>query len=502
MKRYFYLLALCTACFFALSCSDDDSPNSSSDSDGSATDTTIVSTADTTKIVLRFEDFIDENDVTIESADSAQIFVSARYADDMKFNFQKRNLVIIWRAQNEIPFVRRITGIHNVPNGYLLDTKFADFGDVFTDGNFKFDTSDYVNFSEAEQTNGHINANRYYDRENNTYHPTLIIVPVDTAFDENEENLLCDDAEGKYCTRSDAQRPVKYRVITAEDIVKRTRALAGTKFNFVDIHPTIRNRTLNIDDVGGCKIRLNTLELRVNGGLEINVDVRWFKLRKFEAYLQGGALASVDLDATLGISGPHEFKDRELGTFPSYTSVFMVGPIPVAISFIPKVLFKHSVVGAVGIQIPFKAAASASFKVGPKYEYDKGWDFVATGSDTAYASPIQIRVDGDCTYSAGVYASASVKLYGSAGPVLLVGPKFVTSFKAYFSSSEQDPGAIESSGKMIFGGTLGAEISIWKWKIAGCSFEYNLIEEEMWNVRFPMPSGESKHREYNGPYID
>ena len=273
MKRYFYLLALCTACFCALSCSDDDSPSSSSDNDGSATDTTIVSTADTTKFVLRFEDFIDENDVTIESADSAQIFVSARYADDMKFNFQKRNLVIIWRAQNEIPFVRRITGIHNVPNGYLLDTKFADFGDVFTDGNFKFDTSDYVNFSEAEQTNGHINANRYYDRENNTYHPTLIIVPVDTAFDENEENLLSDDAEGKYSTRSDVQRPVKYRVVTAEDIVKRTRALAGTKFNFVDIHPTIRNRTLNIDDVGGCKIRLNTLPLPTTTNLPTAVPL-------------------------------------------------------------------------------------------------------------------------------------------------------------------------------------------------------------------------------------
>ena len=492
MKRYFYLIALCTACFCAFSCSDDDSPNSSSDQE--------VTTADTTKFVLRFEDFLDENDVLIKSADSAQIFVSARYADDMKFNFQKRNLVIIWRAQNEIPFVRRITGVHNVQNGYLLDTEFADFGDVFVDGNFKFDTSDYVNFSEAEQTNGHINANRYYDRKNNTYHPTLIIIPEDTVFDENEENLLSDDAQGKGSTRSDA-RTVKYRVVTAEDIVRRTRALAGAKFNFVDIHPTIRNRTLNIDDVGGCKIRLNTLELRVNGGLEINADVSWFKLKKFEAYLQGSALASVDLDATLGISGPHNFKDRELGAFPSYTSVFMVGPIPVAISFQPKVIFKHSVVGAFGIQIPFKAEASASFKVGPKYESGKGWDFVATGSDTAYATPIQIRVNGDFTYSAGIYAAASVKLYGSAGPVLLVGPKFVTSFKAYFSTNEKDPAAIETSGKLIFGGTLGAEISIWKWKIAGCSFEYNLMEMEIWKERYTMPS-ESKYREYNGPYID
>lgn len=483
MKRLFYLMTLCVACVCMVGCSDDDDDRSSSKID--------IAPSDTTTFVLRFEDYLDAGDVAIESADSTQIFVSARYADDMKFDFQPRNLIVVWRAINEIPFVRRITNVERGQDGYRLTTEYADFGDVFVNGNFKFDTSEYVNLGEAEMTNGHFNSNRYYDSNNRTYHPVVYIMPDDSTFEENAKSLRRDSGQGRFVddcadgvTRNAGEHAVRYRAVTAEEVMQRTRGLAGAKFNFIDIHPVIRNRVLPIDDVGGCNIRLNTLEFRLYGGLEINAEIDWFKLSKFEAYLNAGAGAGIDMDVTLGITGPHEFKDRELGKFPAYTSVFAVGPIPVAITFSSKLVFKHSVVGSMGIQFPLKADASASFKIGPKYDKGK-WSLYKKGEADAKATPLQLRANADFSYIAGLYASADVKLYGCAGPKFLAGPKLVTKVKVYASSSEKDPGAFETSGQLVFGGFLGAEISIWKWKIAGCSFEYNLMEKELWKYRYP-----------------
>ena len=83
--------------------------------------------------------------------------------------------------------------------------------------------------------------------------------------------------------------------------------------------------------------------------------------------------------------------------------------------------------------------------------------------------------------SAGLEVFANLKLYGCAGPGITFGPTVKTDLNANIDALAHKL-HYDTSGTLEVGGTLSAEIKIWKWKLASWSKDYKVYEKELWNV--------------------
>ena len=80
----------------------------------------------------------------------------------------------------------------------------------------------------------------------------------------------------------------------------------------------------------------------------------------------------------------------------------------------------------------------------------------------------------------GVYIQGAVKLYKVAGPKIAFGPyvKFEAGMEKNFAT---DNAKANMKLGMGLGGTIGAEVNIWKWKLGEWTTDFDLLYVDVVN---------------------
>ncbi|MDE6715339.1 MAG: hypothetical protein K2J74_02530, partial [Muribaculaceae bacterium] len=83
--------------------------------------------------VLSYDTFGNPDDVVIASRDTMYIEANIDYLVSQGADLSRGDVIVVWRAIDEIPFIRRIVDKKNTGTVLRLTTEDADFGSVFQD---------------------------------------------------------------------------------------------------------------------------------------------------------------------------------------------------------------------------------------------------------------------------------------------------------------------------------------------------------------------------------
>lgn len=429
--------------------------------------------------VLSHDTFLDEDDVEIISADTTSISVSKDYLDQLGYDFKASEEnpipVTIWRTINTAPFVRNIVATEEDGNRVILTTKSGDIGDVFGNADFNLDTQIYVDHSQPQMVtrSGRIveNWDRYTD-DDGVIHPAIIIL------DSRSQN----DALPAGATTPTRGGSVYF---TPEDI---ERSNGSADFGIIDTRFNLGEFSLESpeEEDFGVKFSVDSASLALKSNLRINFTTRWFSLKRFECVLYGQN--SFDIATSVTGSASSSFKDDvEITKFNCFTTVFMIGIVPVSVSC------------DVGLQAVYELSATASatfstnYNIKDTYElgalYDDGtWYSIAnskreSGFTDYYFSPVAV----DLVSMFGLELFADLKFYGCVGPKVTFGPHVEANVSAAHNALEEQID-FSTTGTLSLGGKYGVELKIWKWKLAAFMHEYNAVKPiELWNFEESIP---------------
>ena len=426
--------------------------------------------------VLSHDTFEFDDDVQVLDADTVNISVSKDYLEKLGYDFKASEAnpvaVTIWESINTAPYVRNITATAEEGDRVILTTKTGDIGDVFGNADFTLDTQIFIDRSQPQAvTRGGRLVNNYdrYTDTRGTIHPAVII--VDRVGDENYEDAL--PAGARFPTRGGNA------YFTPEDIEQSN---GSVDFGIIDTRFNLGEFSVESPEDEDFSIRfaIDSASLAFKSNLRINFTTRWFKLKQFECVLYGKN--SFDIATTVEGSATAGWDDEvELARLNCFTTVFMVGPVPVSVSC------------DVGLQAVYEASASASasfsasysitdtYELGASY-YDGKWYSIAESNRqkgfTGFRfSPVEV----DLNAMLGLELFASLKFYGCVGPKVTFGPHISANVAAEWNATEETLD-LSSTGELTLGGEYGVELKIWKWKLAGFKHDYDLIDPiELWN---------------------
>ena len=429
--------------------------------------------ADSTAIALTYHHFIASDDVVILNADTTQISVSKALADKLGITQFTGRPMAIWQKVNCLPYIRRATSERLTDNRYILTVdKSASLADVLPeDSEINFDTRIHVNHQAAKSMTRAGGSNyvedissRYMDGD--TIHPAVIIYTDQGGTEEDvqvaDENILQD---------SNAFMPVVgddgYEYATAED-------LEMSDFNWAIINKDIKLvANLKLDTKADATLGLTVpVKAKVNAKVQIQTGFslkKGLKLKKFDTGVYGGFSFKPDLTLKVGGSCtlPKDKFTKRLISFPGYTTVFMVGIVPVSITFNPGVIFKVDGTLSGSIGTGFSYRFENDFKAGVLYE----------GSWKAYGEYKQkennfsmdvIKGNANLKTGIGFYVSCDALIYGFAGPELAVGPRLGLNADATITVPTSGDPEFSFNADLTFGlqALIGAKLQILKWTLA------------------------------------
>lgn len=490
-KQFTSALSVVAMTTLAVSCQNDDFVENDLAPVAPSNSSTIVDDepeAGCPTTVLSFEDFLHEGDVAIYNADSTILLVDELYVNTKGKKLDDGRPIVVWRDKHELPFPAIITSTEAFGSGKIkVNVKHADIGDVLPGGSYELSSDLYVNPNEAPRTNdGGINDLYYMEQRGSTniYHPVAVI-----PAEENKTNA----AQGRcLLTLADELGPVMIEDLAATNFdfdktliaVNLHRSDLGYKKEWEEKHTNlfVGFKDINLDCAVGFGMKLDT-----------KVETSWWppfikgvKVNEFNVYER--ADFSMDYDFCLQgeyTFGPDEPKTIDLCKLGSYTSVFMVGVVPVAVTADAKVVFQNLFEGSVNGTIGYRGGIEYHQKCGAQYK-NNNWsrlkgDDAPTISGQPYAQGAIEAKD-----VAGVYVQLETKLYGVAGPVLSMGPSITVDGNVSASIQKGDEawdGMFEAgiAANFNLGATAGLEVKIAKWKLFETNLEIPIYERELFN---------------------
>lgn len=452
MKNKAILLRVVTAAFLLLNfiaCDDDDTPTSSV----SGTDANAVG------VVFSYDKFLTPDDVKILSADTASISVSKDFLASQELEVDTGTVACIWRTIDTAPFIRIVKGVRDMGNELELTTVAGDMGDMFSDLDIQMNTELFVNpdaptpqpLSKADNAVPGVNFNRYTDSKG-VLHPAVIIVEGDTEV-----------------------RGTTHRCYTAEELMAE-----DASFKILDFH--LKNVNVNIPLLEHSKFFIQNFYFDVESSLNIGVTVKKFKLKKFETSISGHV--GTGLTAGVAVMSENKLLEKQynLVSFPSYTAVFWVGVIPVAIQLNSGVKLVNEAQFSAQGSISSTVSFSADYKEGVAY-HNGSWSPVNSASSSASAELNKVETAISGSAKTGVYLYADMLLYGCVGPELALGPAVTANVKAAFVSQDQkNKIKLSTTGAVDLGGKVGAKLKIWKWTVKSWDTSFSFWKKNLWNV--------------------
>ena len=437
-------------------------------------------------IVMTYEDFITPDDVTILNSDTTKIAVSSSYAAKLGVTDFSNRAVTIWRTIGTIPFIRIITSAKVEKDRVVLTTERGEFCDMFENLDVSLETDLFINRdyvpSVARRSGTTLNVNDIsskYTDENGVLHPAVII------FDEN----------------SPAVRGIQTKTgetknyFTAEELLED-----NFDFDIIDVHsdfeldfayPKEKDEDEDDDDDDDSAARLHIqgkIGLLAKLSAYANINISWFKLKKFETGLRGEA--SIAAKASIGVE--KEIKkewEKELLSLGEVYSVFWVGIIPVPYSVETSIKAKAEASAKASIAVYASYQYKAEFEKGCRYTSDNGWENTSKkgGSNSKFTFDA-IKGSAEVEAELGAFYEVAVKFGGSAGPTFALGPKLSAEASAEASALGNNNAAFKVSGSASvdigISGELGTKITILGYKLAKWSVGFDLFKIKLFEAGF------------------
>lgn len=447
-----------------MGCSDDDDSSMGGQGGQEMTDTTAIS--------LTYHHFIASDDVIILDADTTRISVSKALADKLGITHFAGRPLAVWQKVNCLPYIRRATSERLEDNRYILTVdESASLADVLPeDAEFNFDTKLHVNHQATKSRTSAGGSNLVEDissryMEGDTIHPAVILYTDQGGAGEDvqvEDDILLD---GNAFNKTDGNEGYDY--VTAED-------LEASNFNWAIINKDVKLiANIKLDTKADASIGLTVpVKAQVNAKVQIKTGFSFKKgisLKKFDTGVYGGIAFKPDLTLKLGgsYSLPKDKFTKRLITFPGYTTVFMVGMIPVSITFNPGVIFKVDGLLTGYIGTGFSYRFENEFKAGVLYE--GSWKPYGEYKQKENKFSMDV-IKGNVNLKAGIgfYVSCDALIYGFAGPELAVGPRLGLNADATITVPAKGDPSFDFKANLTCGvqSLIGAKLKIWKWTLA------------------------------------
>ena len=507
MSTVFAALTALSATTGFTSCQDDNYETYQNESDNAPQQQTKPSSNLTFKegldvYPLIYTSYKTKYDVEITSTDTTTMSISAALLKSKNIELKEGNVISVWRSNTEMPFMRRITGV--TQNGYNVDvtTKDVQASEIIENANLQFDSKVYVNPSvSATNGDGDLNPEHFVNSKDGVYHPVAIFMHSEEEdakmkelgkqrdmLDGANSDTFGSDAEA-VASSSDAifsheQKGEKKVYVISE--------LEGSNFDLgISIEDSVKGVRFPVYvDKSGEKpdtvawFGLKEAYGKVTGGIHASLDISWFSVKKFEIGPYYSIKGKVNPVLTASKTLPKWEKDYTIVETQGYTSVFWVGPVPVAISFKPSLGVNLQAGGKVEGTVGFNFEASGENHAYAVYE-NGGWHIDRGNGEFKHDFKPIFAGTIEAKAKATLYLKGEVMLYGVAGPTLKVGPYLEANAKASFNAVEGDIAA-KASLKFGVGGKVGAQLKVWKWELQKWEQDFNLFEKEIWSDEWSL----------------
>ena len=420
---------------------------------------------------LTYHNFDSANDVQILNNDTTEIAVKKSLADKLGIITFVNHPLGIWDAPSHLAYGRKAVEEKLIGDMYILKVENVTAAELIGDKLSQISTDVYVNRNVKNDGSANDIASKYTD-EDGMIHPAVVLM---TETYNNDYAI-----EGEQPVIKNSVKNGEYDYITAEDYCMNPSCNGSHSGRFLSFHNTI-NFSQDIPFGKGSGSSVNVagdipVDFDLNYFLTIEPGIRGFfkpYIKKFETGLNGnfGFRPNATISFKQKISLPEDAGKVRLARFNEYAFVFMVGPVPVAITIAPNLYLKFDASVSGAVKMGFQYNFANQFLAGVRYQNDK-WSTlsdlkVKENKFTLNQPEVEVKAEA----GVGLFLTTAVKIYGVAGPELGVGPRLGAEATLNFK-----PTGVDWSGKV--------DMKVQAW--AGAKVEILGYELAEWSTRFDL----------------
>lgn len=465
-----------------LSCSEKDNPVPDSTDEFDAEDYDLGYEANPRAFALKFTDYIGDGAENIQRLDNDTVRIAIN--DGLLTYLNIRELLAgdvlnIWENIDRPPYIRVVDAVEKTASGYIVTTHEGSMGDLFHSIEGCFDTELYSRISERPVRSGVRSASKEEDykyvddpedfeqfvEESGKIHPFIYYTAKGTKSGEYEYFL----AEKEYDEMMDSL------ILVKGPSWMKSWNIINSETKHINIYPK--------KDKDGLPVGLyvNDASLALKANMELYFQFNLFSSNRFWAKMDG----EMDLDIPLhirfaGVQLKGE-QDIPVMEFMPKFFAFSIGPFVVPVVIRHGFIFKYSasVDGNLAFMVPIHY--HSTFQTGPKYDnghwsglnkYDHDYGINYDKLTILPSASVTLKASTGFYYHIGAYLGAAI------GPFFELGLQANMVGNASASAKEVK---FNSVGKAGLGGSIGAEIKIWKFDLGKVSIPYYAKAIELWN---------------------
>lgn len=394
--------------------------------------------------VLSYDTFRSPDDVVVASRDSMYIEANIDYLVSQGADLSRGDVIVVWRAIDELPFIRRIIDKKNTGTVLRLTTEDADFGSVFQDADIIFSTTLKI-FSDNPFLPPYV---RY--THDNICHPAVIITHFSNGSSKavTSDQLIMEDPDWNILT------------FDSDSDLDTTFVFNGVEFDF--------NRNFVVS----------------NMGVEVQLSVQNTLLRRFECTSSGES--SIFTTNTYKCDEAADASISSRFTTPtSYTLIYWAGPIPVAISVNQEVRLDIDFHSQAPLQFTTNVAFNTEYNIGSSYR--SGWRPVKDVSLRFQSDVDSVKVSDQVGAETSITTlnASKVGIYNDFYSDITVGYSIISSWEKTSINGDE---VAKSSAEFWFGGSVSGNNYITAWEIPQWREPFNVVSATAWDTWFPLNS--------------
>ena len=451
---------------------------------------------------LVYTDFIERNDVKILNGDTTLISISKAYADKMGYSNFVNHPMGIWDEKEHAAYLRRATEQKLIDERYVLKVVPSSIGEVVGNRDVTLSTHPYYNPNAGTTRSGSLGISEFALRcvdENNVIHPAAItLYPSPDDLTRGSAMDCCtftveEIYNGAFETRGsvgdwvnnrwndikDAMNNVANKVdkLTSYDVncPKKTVGLLHHKSKFekkVKIESGSKKDYITVNMELPVQFNLDyTLEVRGHGSIKTAMLP---KPDYLETYADGyfELNPKMTLEAFGKMEVPKDKQSIKLVKFPSIGATFIIGVVPVHVTFEPNIhlQLKASIEGKLQTSINYDFATK--FRAGVKYS--GGWSGISNGeivkNEFKFNKP---KATFKLGFNPGLMFGVDIIVNKVAGPTIAMGPR-IDCTAELSNTRNADSWDFKAKATAGFGGEFGAKVKVFGWDLAEWKYPFNI----------------------------
>jgi hypothetical protein len=368
-------------------------------------------------------------------------------------------------------FLRKIIAIEEQGSQLILQTRFADMTDVFINKSFTLSTA-----TISPKTNGQLKSaqaiSEAFTDALGVIHPCASI--VHTKSPEGKKMAFTTNyAEAALLKSADESR---LNIITIAEYLDDTDLYSSGDFRFFIEEGELSfkaDAVFNFEFIGAAP-QDSTQEIETSD------------LKKFQFYLEGEARAKTNLKMTFESAYSKEDEVEILEDVLSTTVKFLVGPVPVWISFGVDILAAYQFSAEAKVEADWGFDAKQNVRIGGEYLTESGeLKPIAEKTFSLEFTPLTVQGEANMNARLEVFPRTSMMLYSAAGPYCDVVPYLSADFKAKAMASTSGETDLKWNSSLDWGVDFraGLEPAFLKSILGEIGpVTSNLLQQNIWNA--------------------